>query len=129
MNKGEDMKSFPLEFNDDTEKIIIIGMTLCAIVLSFLSPLFVILLLKEKIGGKSYEYSKALLNFELFLFILCIIFFIIGLIPIIGWIIALLLGGIFSTCIIIYNAIMMLLSVFNISDKKETKLPVPYEFV
>ena len=123
------MKSFPLEFKNDNEKIIVVGMTLCAIVLSFISPLLVILVFKDKLSEKSYAYSKALLNFELLLFIFCIIFFIIGLIPIIGWIIAGLLGGIFSTVIIIYNAIMMLLSVFKISDRKEVDLPVVYEFI
>jgi len=123
------MREFTVEFKDDNEKIIIIGAILGAIILSFISPLVVFFFLRDKIGEKSYELIKALLNFELLLFIICIVFFIIGLIPVIGWIIAAFLGGLVGTVLFIYNAVILLFAVFSITDKKVAKLPVPYEFV
>ena len=123
------MKSFSMEFKDDNEKVIVNGMILLAIVLSFISPLLVFFLFRDKISEKSYEFTKALLNFESLLFIICIIFCIISFIPLIGWLIGAFLGWLFSAVIIIYNAVMMLLNIFKISDRKEAQLPVPYEFV
>ena len=123
------MKSFSMEFKDDNEKVIVVGMILLAMVLSFISPLLVFFLFRDKISEKSYEFTKALLNFELLLFIICIIFCIISFIPLIGWLIGAFLGWLFSAVIIIYNAVMMLLNIFKISDRKEAQLPVPYEFV
>lgn len=123
------MKTFTMEFKDDNDKVIIVGMILLAIILSFISPLLVFFLLRNKISEKSYEFTKALLNFELLLFIICIIFCIISFIPFIGWLIGAFLGWLFGAVMFIYNAIMMLLTIFKISDKKEAQLPVPYEFV
>ena len=95
------MKSFSMEFKDDNEKVIVNGMILLAIVLSFISPLLVFFLFRDKISEKSYEFTKALLNFESLLFIICIIFCIISFIPLIGWLIGAFLGWLFSAVIML----------------------------
>ena len=57
------MKLLP-EFKDDTDKIIMIAMVVFSLFASFISPLIVILALKQNITEQSYSIAKAFLNFD-----------------------------------------------------------------
>lgn len=109
------------EFKDDTDKIITIAMSICTLFVSFISPLIVILFLKDKISNQSYEITKAFLNFEIFIALISLV----AIIPIIGWI-----AGIFIIPILcIWSIIVVLLAVCSMVKKSEVKIPVPYAFI
>ncbi len=114
------MKIMP-EFNDDTDKIIMLIMIICTVFCAFISPLVVILFLKKYISEPSYLIAKAFLNFELLLTLISLIFII----PIIGWLAALFVGPI----LYIWNFIVVVLSVCAIVKKSEVSVPTPYEFI
>ena len=95
------MKIISLAFKDDRDKICAVATVLLSLFLLFIPSLLVVLLLKEKISESTYEIAKALVNFELLLFIISLLFII----PVIGWLLAVV--GAPLLCII--NAIVVIL--------------------
>ena len=114
------MKIVP-EYKDDTDKIILISMAILVLFASFISPLVVILALKDKITAQSYEITKAFLNFEIFLALISLI----AIIPIIGWIVRVFLIPI----LYIWNVVVVILAVCSLVKKTEVSVPVPYAFI
>ena len=114
------MKIVP-EYKDDTDKIITIMMAVCVLFASFISPLVVILALKEKITAQSYEITKAFLNFELFLALISLI----AIVPVVGWII----GFILIPILYIWNILVVVFAVCALVKKTEVSVPVPYAFI
>lgn len=123
------MEKFMPEFKDDNDKLIMIAMFLSALIFMFISPLVVMLACKNVISETSYKIAKAFLNFELLLLIVSILFVIISMIPVIGWIVGILIGGIFGLALYIVNVVIILMAVFAISQKQEVKIPVLFQFI
>lgn len=115
------MKSFIPEFKDDTDKIITVAMLVTSIFFIFIPALVVMLLLKEQVSERSYEITKAFLNFEITMFLISLLF----LIPIVGW-----LAGIVGAPILaIVNIVIVVMALCGIAKGSEVKIPVPYEFI
>lgn len=123
------MEKFMPEFKDDNDKLIMIAMFLSALIFMFISPLVVMLACKNVISETSYKIAKAFLNFELLLLIVSILFVIISMIPVIGWIVGILIGGIFGLALYIVNVVIILMAVFAISQMQEVKIPVLFQFI
>ena len=115
------MKTFSLAFKDDTDKIIVVAMLIATMFFFFIPALLVILLLKNQVSENSYVLAKAVLNFELVLFLVSLIFMI----PIIGWI----LGIVLSPIMIIANILIMVFALCSLAKNAEVKIPVLYEFI
>ncbi len=116
------IKKFPIEFKDDTDRIIIVAMFICCLFpLLFIPPLVVILLLKKFISEKSYNIAKAFFNFQLLMFLISLIFVI----PVVGWMLAIVAAPI----LYIANIVIIILALCSIIKGGEMKIPVPFEFV
>ena len=115
------MKAFIPEFKDDTDKIITVAMFIISIFTAFIPALVVILLLKEKVSERSYEITKAFLNFEILMFLISLLFFI----PIIGW----LASVIGIPVLALINVLVIVFALCGIAKGSEIKIPVPYEFI
>ncbi|MBR6298628.1 MAG: DUF4870 domain-containing protein [Candidatus Gastranaerophilales bacterium] len=116
------IKKFPIEFKDDTDRIIIVAMFICCFFpLLFIPPLVVILLLKKFISEKSYNIAKAFFNFQLLMFLISLIFVI----PVVGWMLAIVAAPI----LYIANIVIIILALCSIIKGGEMKIPVPFEFV
>lgn len=114
------MKIIP-EYKDDTDKIIMLTMTACTLFACLFSPLVVILAFKDNMTSQSYDITKALLNYEIFLALISLI----AIVPIVGWII-----GIFLIPILyIWNVIVIILTLCALVKKSEVNIPVPYAFI
>jgi len=114
------MKITPL-FKDDTDKIIIVGMIILSIFFFLFPSLIVVLCLKNQISENSYNISKSLLNFEILIFLISLI----CMIPILGWLLAILLCPILE----IINIIVMILALCSIGKNSDVNVPVMYEFI
>ena len=123
------MEKFIPEFKDDNDKLIMMTMFLSALIFMFISPLVVMLACKNVISETSYKITKAFLNFEILLLIVSILFVIVSMIPVIGWIVGILIGGIFGLVLYIANVVIILMAVFAISQKQEVKIPVLFQFI
>lgn len=115
------MKTFIPEFKDDTDKIITVAMFITSIFFIFIPALVVILLLKDQVSERSYEITKAFLNFEIIMFLISLLF----LIPIIGW----LVGIVGVPIMAIINIVIIVMALCSVAKGSEVKIPVPYEFI
>lgn len=114
------MKKILVDFKDDTNKLIIVAMLILTIFAGFI-PSTVVFFMKKYLSDSSYEATKAILNLE----ILFLLISLIGLIPILGW----LVGWILIPIMTIINAIIAILTLCSIAKNKEINIPVPYEFI
>ena len=108
-------------FKDDQDKIIVVAMFVASLFLVFIPALIVMLFLKNQVSENSYAIAKGLLNFELLLFLISLLFFV----PVIGW----LLGAIAGPLMMIFNAIIVVLSLISIAKSSEVKIPAFFEFI
>lgn len=108
-------------FKDERDKIMTVTMMILSIFFVFIPALITMLFLKDKISENSYVIAKALLNFELLLFVISLLFFI----PLIGWI----AGAILGPILMIFNVIVMLLALLAMANNKEVKIPAFFEFI
>ena len=115
------MKVITPVFKDDRDKIAAVATIILSLFLVFIPALLVVLLLKEKVSESTYQIAKAFLNFELLLFIISLFFAI----PVIGWLLALILGPLMC----IFNAIIVILALCAVAKGGEVKIPVWYEFI
>ena len=115
------MKVITPVFKDDRDKIAAVATIILSLFFVFIPALLVVLLLKEKIGESTYQIAKAFLNFELLLFIISLFFMI----PIIGWLLAVILAPLMC----IFNAIIVILALCAVAKGGEVKVPVWYEFI
>jgi len=115
------MKAISPVFKDDRDKIAAVATIILSLFFMFIPALLVILFLKDKISETSYEIAKAFLNFELLLFIISLFFAV----PVIGWVVAIILGPLMC----IFNAIIVILALCAVAKGSEIKVPVWYEFI
>ena len=116
------IKKIAPKFNDETDKVIIIGMFVASILpLLFIPPLLVVFLMKERISEETFQIAKAYFNFELLLFLITLIFIL----PVIGWIARISLYPI----IYILNIVIIVINLCAIAKEVDIKIPVPYEFI
>ena len=115
------IKKLMPEYKDDRDKIIMIAMAICSMFASFVSPLVVILALKQYITTESYEIAKAFLNFELFLALISLI----SVVPLIGWV----AGMFLIPALYIWNVVVVVFAVCAFVKKSEVSVPVPYPFI
>lgn len=115
------MKKILPQFKDDTDKIIVVATVIGSIFFVFFPALIAILFGKNYISESSYQIVKSILNFELFLFLVSLIFMI----PIIGWLLAIILAPL----MVVINTIIMILDLCAIAKNTEVKIPVWYEFI
>ena len=118
---GGFMKRVTPSFKDDTDRLLVVGMLIASIFFTFIPSLLLVLFGKERISESSYEITKNVFNFELFLFLAALIFII----PIIGWLLSIILAPL----MIIFNVIIMIINLCAISESRETKIPVWYTFL
>ena len=108
-------------FKDDDDRIITIAVLLTSFFFLFIPSLLAVLCLKDKLSEESQRIVKSVFNYELFLFIISLLFMI----PVIGW-----LAGVFVAPILaIWNAIVIIIALCSIAKEKEVSIPVPYEFL
>jgi hypothetical protein len=115
------MKRYTPVFKDDTDRIIVVAMLVASLFFMFIPALVVVLCLKKFISDSSYEISKAFLNFELLLFLISLFFMV----PIIGWLFAIIAAPI----MVILNTIIIVIDLCAIAKNSEVKVPVGYEFI
>ena len=115
------MKSIIPTFRDENDKLASVAVVLLPLLFFFIPSLLVVLFGKKYVGESSYEISKMVFNYELFIFLVSLI----AIIPIIGWII----GFILIPILTIWNVIVMILALCAIGKGAEVKIPVFYEFV
>ncbi len=108
-------------FKNEEDKTIVILTLVLAIFLGFLAPLIVMLFFKEKLSENSFSIVKTLLNFELMLLLFCIIFMI----PIVGWLIA----TIGAPVVAIINLIFPIMALVAVINQQAVKFPVLFKFV
>ena len=115
------MKQFSPEFKDDKDKLITLGMLISSIFFIFIPALIVVFVPKDYISENTYEIAKTLFNFELFLFLISLLFMI----PVIGWI----LGAIVAPILAIWNIVIIVIDICAIAGKNPIKIPEPYKFM
>ena len=109
------------QFKDEQDKMIALATILASMFLFFIPALIVIVCAKEYVSESTYKISKAFFNFELFLFILSLVFIV----PLIGFILKI----IFLPLLILFNVIVVIYNVFNIAGNKKIKTPRNLEFI
>ena len=114
------MKIIP-EFRDDNDKIIVVGILILSMFFFFFPSLLSVLCLKNSMSENSYRIAKSVFNFELFLFLVSLIFMI----PILGW----LLSIVFCPILMIVNIIVLVVALTSIAKKTEVNIPTFYEFI
>ena len=114
------MKLVPV-FRDENDKLAAVAVVLLSMFFFFIPTLLMILFGKNYVGENTYGISKALFNFELFIFLVSLI----AIIPIIGWIIAFILVPI----LYLWNILVIVLALCSIGKGSEVKIPVLFEFV
>ena len=115
------MKQIVPAFRDENDKLIAVAVILLSMFFFFIPSLIAVLLCKKYVSESTYEISKMLFNYELFIFLLSLI----CIIPIIGW----LIGLILIPVLYIWNIIVIVLALCSVGKGSEIKIPVPYEFV
>ena len=115
------MKSITPAFKDENDKLISVAVVLLSMFFFFVPSLLVVLFGKNYVSESTYALSKMIFNFELFLFLISLI----AIIPIIGWLVAVILIPI----LYIWNIVVLVLGLCAIGKGSEIKVPVPYEFV
>ena len=115
------MKEIIPAFRDDNDKIVVVAMFILSIFFFLFPALIVILCCKNQISESSYQIAKALLNFELLMFIVSLF----CMIPIIGWI----FGLIICPLLMIINVIVVIINMCAIAKQAPVKIPVMYEFI
>lgn len=114
------MKLLPT-FRDENDKLAAVAVVLLSMFFFFIPSLLVVLFGKNYVSECTYGISKAIFNFELFIFLLSLI----AIIPIIGWIIAFILVPV----LYLWNILVIILALCAIGKGSEVKIPVPFEFV
>ncbi len=107
-------------FKDESEKTLVLLIVILSIVTGFLAPLILWLLKKPELSDYAKILTKRLLNFELTLLCVCILF----LVPFIGPMISF-IGG---PLIWIINVIYCIMYAIAIANSKEISLP-GYQFI
>ena len=107
-------------FKDESEKTLVLLITILSIITGFIAPLVLWIFKKNELSDFSKNFVRKLLNFELTLLCVCIIF----LIPFIGPIISV-IGG---PAVWIINIIYCIIAAIAVSDSKEANLP-SYKFI
>ena len=115
------MKRFNPVFKDDKDKIITLGIIIFSMFFYIFPPLIALFISKEYISENTYEISKTLFNFELFLFLISLFF----LVPVIGWIV----GFIVAPILAIWNIIIVIMNICAIAGNNQIKIPEPYKFI
>lgn len=115
------MKQIMPIFNEDKDKLIAVTVVLLSMFFFFIPSLLIILLGKNYIDDNSYNISKAIFNFELFIFLVSLI----CIVPIIGW----LIGLILIPLLYIWNVIVTVIALCSIGKGSEVRIPTPFEFV
>ena len=115
------MKNFVPAFKDDKDRLITIAVLILSIFFYVFPSLITIFVPREYISESTYEISKALFNFELFIFLISLLF----LVPIIGWIV----GFFVAPVLMIWNIIVIIINLCAIAGNKELNVPEPYKFM
>lgn len=119
--KENNMKTIPVEFKDDKDRMIMLAMFVLTIFCSFIPSLIVFFILKNNINESMYEGSKALFNFELLLFLISLL----CLIPVIGW----LASPILIPVLLIWNVIIVVINLCSMAKENIVKVPEYYKFI
>ena len=115
------MKKIVPNFKDETDKLIVVAMTIASIFFSFIPALIVVFFLKNYTSESTNNIAKMFFNFELLLFLIALVFAI----PIIGQILGLILGPV----MMIFNVVICVINLCAVGKNAELKMPVPYEFI
>ena len=115
------MKSVIPRFRDENDKLASVAVVLLSMFFFFIPSLLLVIFGKNYVGESTYEISKSLFNFELFIFLVSLI----SIIPILGW----LIGIILIPILYIWNIVVTVLALCAIGKGSEVKIPVLYEFV
>ena len=115
------MKQFAPAFKDDKDRLITLGMLIGSIFFIFIPALIVVFVPKDYISESTYEIAKTLFNFELFLFLISLLFMV----PIIGWIV----GFIVAPLLAIWNIVIIVIDLCAIAGNNPIKIPEPYKFI
>ena len=115
------MKNIVAEFKDDKDRMITLAMLILALFCGFIPPLVVVFIPKEYISESTYEIAKTLFNFELLLFLISLL----CLIPVLGWLASFLIVPV----LLIWNTIVIIISLCSMAKDNVVKLPSFYNFI
>ena len=115
------MKEITPEFKDDIDKLITLGMVIASGFFFFIPSLIVIFIPKKYISDSTYNISKAFFNFELLLFLISLFFMV----PIIGWLAAVVVAPI----LMIWNIIIVIIDICALAKGSAIKVPALFEFI
>ena len=115
------MKNLVAEFKDDKDRMITLAMLILSLFFGFIPALIVVFIPKNYISESTYEIAKTLFNFELLLFLISLL----CLIPIIGWIASLIIVPI----LLIWNTIILIISLCSMAKENVVKIPEYYKFI
>ena len=115
------MKNIVAEFKDDKDRMITLAMFILTLFFSFIPSLIVVFVPKTYISESTYEIAKTLFNFELLLFLISLLCFI----PIIGWLASVILVPV----LLIWNVIIVVISLCSMAKDNTVKIPEYYKFI
>ena len=109
----------------EKDKNLLLLTTLSCLILGFIVPLIMWILNKDNadFGGK--KYLTNLLNFELTLFIACIVLTLLNVIPLLGQIVF----GLGSFIIWIANIVLIIVATIKLTKNEEYKFPFTLELI
>ena len=107
-------------FKDESEKTLVLLIVILSIIAGFITPLVLWVIKKSELSEYAQNFIKNLLNFELTLLCVCVLF----LIPFIGPI----LGTLGGPIVWIINVIYCIMAAMAITNSKDISLP-SYKFI
>lgn len=117
---SEEETAAKIEFKDDSEKTLTLLVIVLSVVAGFIAPLIIWVLKKDSLSDTAKQIIRKLLNFELTLLCVCILF----LISVLGQLLAI-LG---APLVWIINVVYCIMAAIAISNSSDVKFP-SYEFI
>ena len=110
------MEQFSAEFQNEEERKIVVLALVLGIIFSFIPFLLVMFMYKDKLGDNAMNIIKAFCNFD---FLLFIIIFAVGVIPVLG-----LMDLLVSPVAFIFNLIIILNALKSVNASQSVSIPV-----